>query len=153
MTDKTLEPILKEHPFFKDLAPEYLSILVGCATNHVFHQGDYLMKEGDEANHFFLLRHGEVALETAVPGYGAKNILTLHEGDVVGWSWLFPPYRYHYSVRAMSLVRAFALDGKCLRGKCDDDHSLGYEMMKRFALIMMERLQATRMQVLDVYGK
>lgn len=153
MSDKTLEPILREHPFFKDLAPEYLSILVGCATNHVFHQNDYLMREGDEANQFFLLRHGEVALETPVPGHGARTLHTLHEGDVVGWSWLFPPYRYHYSVRSTTLVRALALDGKCLREKCEANHSLGYELMKRFALIMMERLQATRMQVLDVYGK
>ena len=73
------------------------------------------------------------------------------EGDVLGWSWLFPPYRWHYSARATTLVRMTAFDGKCLRDKCESDHNLGYELMKRFAGIMMERLQATRMQVMDVY--
>jgi CRP-like cAMP-binding protein len=71
---------------------------------------------------------------------------------VLGWSWLFPPYRWHFDARALELTRAIALDGKCLREKCEEDHDLGYELVKRVAQIIMERLQATRLQLLDVYG-
>jgi len=152
MDNKTLEPILRAHRFFKGIKPEYLNLLVSCAMNMRFDANTYLIHEGDEANQFYLLRHGEIVIEVAIPGRGVRTIATLREGDVVGWSWLFPPYRWHYNVRSQTLVRVLALDGACLRGKCEEDHSLGYELMKRFALIMMERLQATRMQMLDVYG-
>lgn len=144
--------LIKEHPFFKDLSPQYLEILVNCASEVSYPPGSYLLREGDQADQFFLLRHGEVVIQAARPGEGARTIQTLHAGEVVGWSWLFPPYRYHYSVRSTSLVRALAMDGRCLRGHCEANHGLGYEIMKRFALIMMERLQATRMQILDVYS-
>jgi CRP/FNR family transcriptional regulator, cyclic AMP receptor protein len=93
-----------------------------------------------------------VTLETFVPGRGGLTVQTVDEGDVVGWSWLFPPYRWHFDARALDSVRAVAFDGACLRRKCDEDNSLGYELLGRFSPVMLERLQATRMQLLDVYG-
>ncbi len=77
---------------------------------------------------------------------------TVAEGDVLGWSWLFPPYRWVFDAQALELTRALVFDGTCLRGKCEDDHNLGYELMKRFAHVVVQRLQATRLQLLDVYG-
>lgn len=148
----TLEPILAAHPFFKDLNPRYLQLVVGCASNVRFEAGRFIFHEGDEANQFYLLRHGSVSLEVSIPERGALIIQTLSEGDVLGWSWLFPPYRWAFDARAMTLTRAIALDGACLRKKCEEDHELGYELLKRFAHIIMERLQATRLQLLDVYG-
>ncbi len=148
----TLEAILAEHPFFKDLDPRYLQLIVGCAANVRFEAGRFIFHEGDEANQFYLLRHGSVSLEVFVPERGPLIIQTLGEGDVLGWSWLFPPYRWVFDARAVSLTRAIALDGACLRKKCEEDHELGYELLKRFAQIIMERLQATRLQLLDVYG-
>ena len=97
-------------------------------------------------------RRGRVALEVAAPGARAMIIETLEEGDVVGWSWLFPPHRWSFDARAVGPVRAVAFDGACLRGKCEDDKALGYELMRRFAGVMLDRLQATRLQLLDVYG-
>jgi CRP-like cAMP-binding protein len=76
----------------------------------------------------------------------------LAAGEVLGWSWLIPPYHWKFDARAIEQTRALALDGKCLRTKCEEDHDLGYELLKRFAQIMEERLQATRLQLLDVYG-
>ena len=149
---QTLEPVLAAHPFFRDLKPEHLQVLVGCASNVRFDAGQYLLREGEEANTFYLIRTGQVALEVAVPGRGTLTIQTINEGDVLGWSWLVPPYRWHYDARAAVLTRAIALDGKCLRDKCEADHDLGYELLKRFALVMQERLQATRLQLLDIYG-
>jgi CRP-like cAMP-binding protein len=93
-----------------------------------------------------------VALEMSAPGRGTMTFQTLHEGDIVGVSWLLPPYRWRYDARAVELVRAIGMDAKCLRGKCDTDHDLGYEMMLRFVPVLVERLQSTRMQILDVYG-
>ena len=82
---------------------------------------------------------------------GPLTILTLGAGDILGWSWLFPPYRWKFSARAIEDTRAFAADGKCLREKAERDHDLGYELLKRFAHVVEERLEATRLQLLNVY--
>jgi len=149
---KTLEPILEKHPFFAGLARPYLELITGCASNLRFKQGEFVFREGDEAKQFFVIREGAVALEVFVPGSGSVTIQTVEEGDVVGWSWLVPPYRWHFTGRVVAPVRVIALDGKCLRDKCELDHDLGYEFLKRFSNIMLERLQATRVQLLDLYG-
>jgi len=149
---QTLEPVLAEHPFFQGLAPEYLRVLVGCASNVRFEAGQQIFREGEEANEFYLIRHGKVALEVYVPGRGSITIQTLGVGEILGWSWLVPPYQWRFDARAVELTRAIALDGKCLRTKCEDDPRLGFALLKRFAHVMTERLQATRLQLLDVYG-
>ena len=149
---ETLERILSEHPFLKGLDKSYIELIVGCASNVRFNAGEFIFREGEEANKFYFIRHGRVALEIFVPERGAITIQTLGEGDVLGWSWLFPPYRWHFDARALELTRAIALDGKCLREKCEENHDLGYELMKRFAHVIEERLQATRIQLLDIYG-
>ena len=148
----TLEPLLAEHAFLKGLQPQYVELITGCASNVRFEAGEKIYKDGDEANVFYIIRHGRVAVEIFVPGRGDVNVETLSEGDVLGWSWLFPPYRWHFDARAIELTRAIALDGKCIRAKCDSDPALGYDMVKRMAYVMMERLESARMQLLDVYG-
>jgi len=149
---KELQEILATHAFFSDLAPAYLELIAGCGSNVVFEAEQYLFKEGDEANSFYLIRHGQAALEFHDPRRGQMRLYTLGENDVLGWSWLFPPYQWHLSARAVTLLRATALDGRCLRTKCEEDHDLGYELMRRFAVTAIERLHATRMQVIDVYS-
>ena len=152
MKKLSLEPILSEHPFFRDLAPEYLNIIVGCASNTRFSAGEYLCRENENADQFYLIREGRVSVRIPAPPRGSIVIETLDEGDVLGWSWLFPPYRWRFNAVASQMTRAIALDGKCLRGKCEKNHDLGYELMKRFAQIMTSRLESTRLQLLDVYG-
>jgi CRP/FNR family cyclic AMP-dependent transcriptional regulator len=149
---ETLERVLKEHPFLKELEPRLLKILVGCASNVVFQPGEFLFREGDEANSFYFIRSGKVMIETFIPEKGAVGIQSRGAGEVTGWSWLVPPYRWHFDARAVELTRAIALDGKCLRGKFDKDHDLGYAMMKKFAAVIADRLDATRMQLMDIYG-
>lgn len=148
---ETLEPILTKHPFFEGLEKTYLELLTGCATNERYEGGEYLFKEGSEANKFFIIRYGKIAVEMSVPGQ-LVTIYTHDEGDVVGWSWLFSPYAWHFSGRAMELTRVIALDGICLRTKCEADPKLGYEFMKRFSHKMMRTLDLTRLQLLDLYG-
>jgi CRP-like cAMP-binding protein len=149
---QTIEQLFEEHPFFQGFTPEHRSLLAGCASNVHFHAGQYLAREGDAADAFYVIRHGKVSLGISVPGRGAMTVETLGEGDVVGWSWLTPPYRWQFDVRAVDLTRAISLDGQCLRNKSEQDPRLGYELMKRIAPLIVQRLQATRLQLLDVYG-
>lgn len=149
---QTLEPILAEHPFFKGLKPEYLQLVTGCASNVRFEAGTYIFREGEDATRFYLLRQGKVALEIFAAQRGSLTVETMEAGEVLGWSWLFPPYQWHFSGRVVEPTRAIALDGGCLRAKGEEDHDLGYELMKRVALILMERLQATRIRLLDLYS-
>jgi len=149
---ENLTRILAEHPFLKGLDDRYLQLVSGCASNVKFEEGQFLFREGEEANLFFIIRQGKVAIETFASERGSLIIDTLSEGEVLGWSWLIPPYHWHFDARATELTRAIALDGKCLRGKCEADHDIGYELLKRFANIIEQRLQATRLQLLDLYG-
>ena len=149
---ESLAKVLKEHPFLKGMEERYIDLITGCASNVVFKKDEFIFREGDEANQFYFIRHGKIIIETYIPERGPMAIQTREEGDVTGWSWLVPPYRWHFDARAVELTRAIALDGKCLRGKLQDDHELGYELMRRFTIIMAERLEATRIQLLDMYG-
>jgi len=149
---ETLERIIAEHPFLADLEAGFTSLMVGCASNVRFNRGEYIFREGDPANQFYLIREGKVAVEI-FPAQGKPIIVaTLEEGDILGWSWLLPPYQWKLNARAIDNVRAIALDGKCLRNKCEENHDLGYEVLKRFARIIEQRLEATRMQLIDVYA-
>ncbi|MGC8667841.1 MAG: cyclic nucleotide-binding domain-containing protein [Chthonomonadales bacterium] len=149
---ETLERILAEHPFFEGLDPQHLKAIEDCATNVRFKPDEYIFREGEEANWFYLIRQGKVALEVFHLEQGSIIIQTLGPGDVLGWSWLIPPYRWRFDARALEHVRAFALDGRCLRTKCDESPELGYALLKRFAMVLEQRLQATRLQLLDLYS-
>lgn len=152
MQTEGLQRIIREHPFFAGLEPRFCDLVTGCAKNVRFEAGQYLFHEGGPANEFFLLRHGRVALEVVAPARSAITFHTLAPGEIVGADWLIPPYRWSYDAKALELVRAISIDAACIRGKCDQDHDLGYDMMKRFIPILVQWLQATRLQVLDVYG-
>ena len=149
---ETLDDLLSRHPFFEGLRPEYLALIAGCGRNVHFDAGAYLLREGETADRFFAIRSGSVAVETYVPSRGPVALQTFGEGEILGWSWLFPPYVYQFDARAQEEVRATAFDGACLRSKCDADPALGYELMKRVARLVSSRLEATRRQLLDVYG-
>lgn len=149
----TLEELLQQHPLFAGADVKLISLVAGCARNHIFHAGEYLLHQGEPANEFFLIRHGKVALEIDAPGRPPVILETLGVGEFVGASWLIPPYRWVFDARAVELTRVTGIDAACLRGKCEADHDLGYDMMKRFLPALVKRLHATRLQVLDVYGK
>jgi CRP-like cAMP-binding protein len=149
---KGLEDLIADASVFAGLEPRRLALIAGCAGNAHIRAGTMLFQEGQPADRFFLIRHGAIALEVHSPGTGSHVIETLGEGEVVGWSWLFKPYRWQFDARAIQPARLVAFDGACLRAKCDADHELGYQLMQRFASAMLERLQATRLQLLDIYG-
>ena len=148
-----IEDLINEAPVFAGLTPAQLELIAGCAANEHVAAGEYLLREGEPAERFYLLRHGSVALEVHAPGRGAILIETFDEGDVIGWSWLFEPYRWQFDARATAPSRLVGFDGLCLRGKCEADHELGYQLMRRFAASIVARLQAARLQLLDLYGR
>ena len=149
---QTIDELLGAVPALSSLDPEHRATIAGCAHNVVFEEGAQILREGEPANVFYVVREGAVAIETFVPRRGAVVIETLHEGELLGWSWLFPPYRNAFDARALDTTHAIAFDGACLRGKCDADPALGYDLLRLFAAVIIERLQETRLRVLDVYG-
>lgn len=149
---KTIHDLLAEHPFFNDLAPSYFELIVGCGSNKVYKTDSYVFREGDNADRFFVIRRGRVRLQITHSSRGSITIATIGPGEVFSWSWLFPPYQWYFDARVIEEVHAVVLDGVCLREKIETDSKLGYELMRRFAQIIRKRLQATRLQLLDIYG-
>jgi CRP-like cAMP-binding protein len=149
--DPTYE-LLSAQPFLSGLTPGQLDRLSYWARKTTFHAGTRLFEEGGRADRFWLLREGHVALGTAVPGRGTVIVETLGPQAVLGWSWLFPPYRWHFSAAAIETTLAVELDGSGLRELCERDHDLGYELMRRFLGVVVDRMQTTRVRLLDLYG-
>ena len=147
-----LERIVLAHPLFAGLEAGLGQVVSGCARNLRFEAGKYLFHEGESAAELYLIRHGAVALEILPPGQTPVVFATERDGDIVGASWLVPPYRWRFDARAVELTRAVGINAQCLRDKCEADHHLGYEMMKRFLPVIVRRLDEARLQILDVYG-
>jgi CRP/FNR family transcriptional regulator, cyclic AMP receptor protein len=151
-TMETIADLLESHPFFAGLSPYALELIAGCASNVHFDEGSRIFDQGEPANLFYVIRHGSVALEVHSPAKGPLIIDTMDGGEVLGWSWLIPPYHYFAAAVAVTPVGATALDGACLRGKCEADPDLGYQLLKRVTTVMYQRLQSARIRLLDLYG-
>ena len=152
MSMQGIELILREHSFFRGMTADHLELLAGCASQVAFEPGESLCRLGEKAERFFILREGLVSIEVDTLPREVLSIQTIPEGGVLGWSWLFEPYLWRFDARAVKPVRAIALDGLCLRGKIENDPTLAADLMKRFCSIMIERLEATRMQLVDMYS-
>ena len=153
MNINTIEDLLKKNSFFGNLPDDDLKLIAGCGSNRVVLEDEVIAREGEEANLFYLIRKGKLAIETHMPNKGNSPIQTLGTGDVAGWSWLFPPYRWNFDVRALEETHLLCLDGSCLRSKCEANHSLGYRLITLFAQLITKRNRALRLQVMDVYGR
>jgi CRP/FNR family transcriptional regulator, cyclic AMP receptor protein len=149
---ENLGRVISEHPFCKGLEPNYIDLLAGCASHARFEKGQHLFREGGEANQFYLIREGKVLLEIHAPQCPSLSLETVESGEVLGWSWLVPPYRWRFGARAAEPVNTIAVNGKCLRVKCEKNSHLGYELLKRTVEIMSQRLEATRFRLVDLYS-
>lgn len=147
---QSLESIIDRHPFFHGMKPQHLAILHKGAKETRYRAGDTLFNEGEPASRFFLIRQGSVVLEVHEPADGTVVVQTVREGDVVGWSWLFPPFTWHLRARALEPTKVIVLDGAHLLAMAEEHHEFGYELMKRVAQVVIQRLQATRRQLLDM---
>ncbi len=146
-----VKTILQNHPFFKEFTAEHVEKLVQHTSEMRFNPGQYIFRDGQEANMFYLVLSGMVSLEVYAPNRGPVTVQPIGAGDVLGWSWLYPPHRWHFDAKAKEETRVLALNGKAIRGLIEDDHEFGFQVMKRIALVMENRLQATRVKLMEVY--
>jgi CRP-like cAMP-binding protein len=146
---ETLESVIAELPFLKGLSSKHLQTLADNAMQSQFKAGEMIFREGDPANRFYLIQSGQVALESSPKDRPAVRIQTIGAGDVLGWSWLFPPHYWRFDARALEPTSAIFFYGTRLREECEKDHDLGFELMKRMAGVVLERLQATRRQLIE----
>jgi CRP/FNR family cyclic AMP-dependent transcriptional regulator len=136
------------HPFLAGMTREQLALLTDCATFVHFEKGQIVFREGETANRFYLIETGKVVLESS-EGVGNPVIIdTIGSGDLLGWSWMFPPYTWQFTARAVEPTAAIFFYGTILREYCEKDHSLGYELLKRMSVVMVKRLQAARKNML-----
>ena len=141
---------IAEHPFFKGMDEPYLRRLASSAMPVSFKEGEVIFREGDMANRFYLIREGKVALEASRRDENPVLVQQIGAGDVLGWSWLFPPYYWNFDARALEPTKAIFFYGTRLREQCDEDHSFGYELMKRSSEVVISRLQAERKRLLEM---
>ena len=153
MTQQVIRDLLGAHAFFGSLSDGHIDTLSECGREIQFETGEYLGREGDQADCCYAICTGQVAIETFVPHEGAVKVQTLSAGNVAGWSWVVPPHRWMFDARATEAVRCIALDADCLRRKCEQDPQLGYWLMKALVEEITRRFQATRIQLLDLYGR
>ncbi|MGD8430118.1 MAG: cyclic nucleotide-binding domain-containing protein [Ectothiorhodospiraceae bacterium] len=143
---------VREQPFFHGMSEPYLDFIAGCAHEVLFDANASILRENAPADYFYLLLTGNVVLTVHLPHRGAMPLETIGPGEALGWSWLAPPYRWHFDAHALEPTRAIAFDARCLRQKMTEDKELGYELMNRFVAVISQRLHAARLQVLDLYG-
>ena len=147
-----LDEILAGVPCFEGMGEDELALIADCGRNVHFDAGETIFRQGDAADTFFVVRHGTVAVGNFVPPRGELVIETLEAGDLLGWSWLFPPYRWHFSARSHAATEAVAFAAPVLRHYAEANQSFGYELAMRVGQVMLQRLQATRAKLVDFYA-
>ena len=153
---ETVPPLAKAiatHRFVAGIKPEHLKRLVDAAMFRKFDRDEVVFREGDPANRFYLISHGKIALESRRNDESAPLVQFVGAGEVLGWSWLFPPYYWHFDARAVEPTSAIFFYGTRLREQCEHDPEFGYDLMKRVAAIVIKRLQSARLELLQLQQK
>jgi CRP/FNR family transcriptional regulator, cyclic AMP receptor protein len=141
---------LATHPFLHGMSREQLAVLAGAASDVMFPAGRRLFEDGGNAGHFWLIQSGQVTLDLQVPGQGRMKIESIGMGELLGWSWLFPPYQWAFGAVAATAVEAFEFSAPAVRASCASDPGLGYELTTRLARVVANRLRATRVRLISV---
>jgi CRP-like cAMP-binding protein len=150
---KIMELAIAQHPFFHGLPAEDIRSVAAQAAILSFQEGELLFKEGEDADKFYLVIKGKVAVESHSPDKGAVRIQTIEDGEMLGWSWLVAPYQYRFGAKVVTQTELIVINGKQLRVQCEKEPVLGYEMMKRMVRAIAARLELTRQMFMDIYGK
>ena len=140
---------LANHPFLVGISPHQIEVLASCASSRQFQEGEVIFRAGEPANGFYLIEEGSVAIEEWVPEGGTTIIETLYAGEPLGWSWIFPPYTWHFLARATSPTAALFFNGMTLHRFCNEDLTLGHELFKRMSQVMVRRLQSCRAKLIE----
>lgn len=151
---RALYELIARQPFFKGVLPPQLQLLAASAMEMQFAEGESVLQEGAPANRFYLILEGRVALELEVdPDSPRLPVQLLGPGDDIGWSWLFPPYSVHLSARALAPTKTIFFYGTRLREQCEQDHELGYQLMKRIAEVATQCLQSMQQSLIACIDK
>jgi CRP/FNR family cyclic AMP-dependent transcriptional regulator len=150
--DETMVTRVSLHPFLAGLNRPQLVLLTDCAISIRFKPGEIILRAGDRADRFFLIETGKVVLESGGDHGESVVVDTIGAGDLLGWSWMFPPYAWQFTARAVAPTRAIFFAGSVLREYCERDHSLGYELMKRINAVMTRRMQNARQKMLGIHS-
>jgi len=140
--------VLAGHPFLRGMPPGQLDALAAAASDVTFPAGHRIFEEGGFAGKFWLIQSGHVVLDVNVPGIGRDIVDTIGIGDLLGCSWLFPPYRWAFGAMCVTPVRAFEFDAAAIRARCADDPEFGAEFRERLLRVLARRLQATRTRLI-----
>jgi CRP-like cAMP-binding protein len=149
MTDQEMLKALASHPFMQGLDAPLVRTVAECARRVTASAGQFLGREKEPADAFYLIESGRLGIDIHTPDRGAVRIQTLGPGEIVGWSWLVPPYYWQFDAPILEPLQAIALNAECLRAKCELDHELGYQVLKRLVKVIVTRLAGTRLQILD----
>jgi CRP/FNR family cyclic AMP-dependent transcriptional regulator len=152
MTEQGILGTFAHHAFLQGLSERHRMLLASGARPITFQKGDYLAREGEPAERFYLIQSGHIAIEARHPHKGTVNLQTIGPGEVVGWSWIVPPHRWHFDVRATGPASALCFDAEWLRDQCERDHELGYHLLWQLLAVVAERVSATRLKLLDKDG-
>lgn len=151
VSPSSLQDVIVSHPFFKNLNSKHVHLLTDCAAVERFGPGQELFHEGQAADRFYIIQKGRVALETFVPRVGPTTVQTIEAGGAVGWSWLYPPYQWQFSARAVDPVEAVVFGAASLRDKAEKHHKFGYDLLLRVGRVMLETLQSARRRLVEFY--
>jgi CRP/FNR family transcriptional regulator, cyclic AMP receptor protein len=143
-----LDADIAAHPFVRGMSEQHVNLLADCATRTNFDAGQVIFRQGESADRLYLLEQGKVAVESASKAAEPVTVDVIGAGDLLGWSWVLPPYVWHFDARALEPTQAIFFNGTLLREYCERDHTLGYELFKRISKVMMLRLQRARLCIL-----
>jgi CRP/FNR family transcriptional regulator, cyclic AMP receptor protein len=149
---EAIDNLISAHPFWKDLNPQVLHVLKECSSTMTFGVGQPVMQAGFEAEHFYLVIRGHVSVEMFMPGKGIITLQTIGPGEVLGWSWFFPPYRWHFNANSRDITETVVFDARKLREYAAENHDFGYDLASRIAQVMLQRLQATRLRLVEYHA-
>ena len=149
---ESIDQTLIDHPFFRNMDAKYVDVFASAARREKYREGTFLFREGDTADRIYFVQRGQVAVEIHAPPQGTVSIETVGPGEVLGWSWAMPPFRKSFAARCVTDMEAVVIDATAIREAMRDDHELGYEVLSRLVTIIAHRLQATRLQLIDIYS-
>ncbi len=151
MTASSITGVFAQHAFLQPLGERLLMTLASGATPFTAEAGTVLAREGEPARYFYLIQTGRVAINIHTNKRGDVPIQTVGPGEVLGWSWLVPPHLWQFDCRTLEAVQGIKLDAEWLREKCEQDHELGYHLLRQLLTVLATRLASTRRQLLDLY--
>ncbi|MDQ2070308.1 Crp/Fnr family transcriptional regulator [Natronospira bacteriovora] len=152
MDKKAIRKLIESQRFFADLDSDWLDFLAEHAVSRKVSRDEVIFRHGNKADSFYLVTDGRISLEVAAIEGPPLELQNLGEGAIIGWSWLIPPYQWHFQARALEDANVIRFDGDVIFKRCEEDPDFGYDMLKRFAGLMSERVSSAREKMMQEWN-